>query len=241
MRRAALVATLLAVAVAAVAPPRVVLAGDAKERSKQLYKRGENAFAMGDYAHAAGYFEEAYELSQRPQLLWNVAAAHRAWFDLDHDVAHLRRARTIYQNYASLIGDAGERDEAQREIARLDEQMASLERRPAAPPAAPPPAPAPAPPLAPAPAPTAPPAIAPDPGTPMAPAEPRSAPSLAVTPPAPTASEAPATPVWKRWWPWTVMGALVAGGAAVGLYYGLRPGTSEPDGLNAGVITPTFH
>jgi len=37
----------------------------------------------------------------------------------------------------------------------------------------------------------------------------------------------PARPVYKRWWLWTIIGA-VAAGAAVGLYFGLRPGAAGP-------------
>lgn len=209
----------LVVALALLAPSPRALAADDVARSKALYKKGENAFAMGDYAHAAEYFEQSYSLSQRPQLLWNVAAAHRAWFDLDHDLAHLRRARSVYVNYASLIDVPRERDEAQREVARLDEQIAALEKKPAAPaPATPPEPPA------------------------SAPASP-SPPSEAVSPAA-AASPAPAseagTPIHKRWWLWTVVGVVVAGGAAAGLVLGLRPSTPEPDGLTAGVVKPTF-
>lgn len=224
----------LLVTLALVATASPALADDVA-RSKALYKKGENAFAMGDYAHAAEYFEQSYSLSQRPQLLWNVAAAHRAWFDLDHDAAHLRRARSVYANYASLIDVPREREEAQREIARLDEQIAALEKEPAAPPAtAPSPSRSPSPP-APRESPLA---------APPAPAV-ESPPSEALSPlpavPQAAASERDgATPVYKRWWLWTLVGVVVAGGAATGLVLGLRGDTAPPDGLNAGVVKPTF-
>lgn len=220
----------LLVAAALLAPlvaPATAVADDVA-RSKALYKKGENAFAMGDYAHAADWFEQAYNLSQRPQLLWNVAAAHRAWFDLDHDVGHLRRARSVYQNYASLIEVAREREEAQREIARLDEQIAQAERsapgRAAPLPSAPPPSPK----------------LTPQTAAP-APAQAPAVPAEAISPTgSPSSPPATSTPVWKRWWLWTAVGVVVAGGVATGLVLGLRDGGTPPDGLNAGVLRPTF-
>src|SRR5262249_34919426 len=88
-------------------------AGDVA-RGRQYYKKGEAAFAMGDYAAATDLFQRAYEETRRPQLLWNLAAAWRKRFDIDHDAAHLRRARSIYENYANLVAERREQDEARR-------------------------------------------------------------------------------------------------------------------------------
>lgn len=48
---------------------------------------------------------------------------------------------------------------------------------------------------------------------------------------APSAS----TPLYKRWWLWTSIGAVVAGGVAAGLILGLRPArVRDPDGGSTG-------
>ena len=36
-------------------------------------------------------------------------------------------------------------------------------------------------------------------------------------------------PILKKWWLWTIVGAVVVTGAGVGIYYGTRP--AEPDGV----------
>jgi len=64
----------------------------------------------------------------------------------------------------------------------------------------------------------------------LAPPE-KPAPPSSVTPPvehaataAPAPEHRPATPVYKRWWLWTVVGAVAAGGVAIGLGVGLTQG-----------------
>jgi tetratricopeptide (TPR) repeat protein len=47
----------------------------ANERAKELYLRGDRLYAEGDYEQAVATFEEAYRLSQRPALLYNMANA----------------------------------------------------------------------------------------------------------------------------------------------------------------------
>lgn len=38
-----------------------------------------------------------------------------------------------------------------------------------------------------------------------------------------SATEPEKTPIYKKWWLWTIVGVVVAGGAATGLYFALRP------------------
>jgi hypothetical protein len=52
-------------------------------------------------------------------------------------------------------------------------------------------------------------------------------------PPPEPASEAPAW--WQRWWFWTALGAVLAGGLGAGLYFGLRdPGPQGSGGIQVG-------
>jgi tetratricopeptide (TPR) repeat protein len=43
------------------------------DEARSLYQRGENAYVEGRYEAALAMFEEAYSLSARPQLLYNLA------------------------------------------------------------------------------------------------------------------------------------------------------------------------
>ena len=105
---------LLLLATVALATP--ASAGD-PGKGKELYEKGRAAYASGNYAEAIRLFEECYAVSNRASLLFNVASAHRKQFEVDHDVTHLRRARIVYENYASVatsLEAAEYRDRVQR-------------------------------------------------------------------------------------------------------------------------------
>ena len=128
MRPQTIQRVILSLALALLTAPAAVADPASDAQSREFYKKGENAFAMGNYDQAADAFQRAYELSQRPRLLWNLAAAHKRWFEIDPDVAHLRRARAVYENYAVLIGDTHEEGEARREIKELEAKIADWTR-----------------------------------------------------------------------------------------------------------------
>jgi hypothetical protein len=101
-------------------------AGDLR-KAKELYQKAEEAFAASRYAEAADLFDRSFQESNRPQLLWNVAYAHRRQFEIDRDPSRLRRAREVYLNYSELIQSASEREEARNAIDEIDQQLKALE------------------------------------------------------------------------------------------------------------------
>ena len=116
------------------------------------YRRGEQAYALGNYEQAVRHFERSYELSNFADLLYNLGMAYSQWHGLDGDVGHLRKAKRLFQNYTKRLAenpamDQSQRDEAEAQIARLDEQIAEHEKRVAAPPPVVKPDPQPQPPL----------------------------------------------------------------------------------------------
>jgi len=78
---------------------------------------------------------------------------------------------------------------------------------------------------------------------PQAPTSPQ---PLNLTPPAPAESQTLATPIYKKWWFWTIIGGVVVAGA-VGTAVGVTavkkepfPATPEPFQPNDTVLNPQF-
>lgn len=98
------------------------------------YQKGEQAYALGNYESAVRHFERSYELSNLPDLLYNLGMSYAQWFGLSNDVNHLRKARRLFQNYVKRLTedpamDQSQRDEAEAQISRVDEQIAAEEAK----------------------------------------------------------------------------------------------------------------
>lgn len=98
------------------------------------YRRGEQAYALGNYEQAVRHFEHSYELSNFADLLYNIGLAHAQWHGLDGDIAHLRKARRLFQNYIKRLAenpamDQSQRAEAEAQVARIDEQISEHEAK----------------------------------------------------------------------------------------------------------------
>ena len=155
---------------------------DDKAKAKQLYDEGLRHYNVAEYTDAIAAWKEAYLLSKKPLLLFNIGQAYRLSGDCTH-------ALLFYDNYAREQGDVPNQDE-------LDQAVAACKTAPAATtPATPPPATTTAPPAPPAPTAT-PPATTSAPTTQVtttpahpveAPARPQPAPPR-LTPPPPRAA-----------------------------------------------------
>jgi tetratricopeptide (TPR) repeat protein len=98
------------------------------------YRLGTQAYALGNYELAIVHFERSYELSNHPYLLYNLGMAYAQWHGLSPDLGHLRKARRLFQNYIKALADDAsldqeQRDEAEAQIARIDEQIAETEAK----------------------------------------------------------------------------------------------------------------
>lgn len=67
--------TVLVASFATVVQPARAQAGDDDVRAKELYRNGEQLYEEGLYEDAVVAWENAYELSKRPLLLYNIANA----------------------------------------------------------------------------------------------------------------------------------------------------------------------
>jgi tetratricopeptide (TPR) repeat protein len=169
------------------------------EQSRQHHRNAVVHFNLDEWKQAADEFKEAYRLHPDPLFLYNIAQCYRKLGD------HAE-ALSYYRKYLRAAPKASNRAEVERRIDELEAALAaSSKAREAPPPSV----------LLPSPEPTAPPPVestgaAPPPTAAVAPAPPVSV----VTAEAP-AAEPP--PVYKRWWFWAGVGAVVATGVVIGI------------------------
>ncbi len=99
------------------------------------YDKGEKAYRLGQFEDAAIAFEKAYEKSAIPDILYNIGLAYLRWYDVEPDIAHLRKAKVVFQNYVIEIQknpELGDLDEAEALIKQIDEKIAAHEEAEAA-------------------------------------------------------------------------------------------------------------
>lgn len=107
---------LLAVFVLGLAAPmaRAEAQADTENEARALFQAGTMAYEDGRYEAALGHFQQAYTLSQRPLILWNIAlAADRA--------RHDELALTTYRQFLAEVPDSPtSHDLRVRALARID-------------------------------------------------------------------------------------------------------------------------
>ena len=176
---------------------------DDRARARAAFRLGSQHYSLGEYKEALTAFKEAYRNYEDPSFLFNIAQCHR---QLDQRAEAIRE----YRMYLVNAPDASNREEVRQLIARLEHELAEERATKAAPPPG-----------------VQPPAVAATASEPVHAAPPPSTtPSLTLTASPPHER---ATPTYKKWWVWTIVGVAVAGGAAAGLALGLgRGGGSTP-------------
>ncbi|MBM4391420.1 MAG: tetratricopeptide repeat protein [Deltaproteobacteria bacterium] len=85
-------------------------------RARELYENGEILYEEGRYEDAIVAFEEAYRLSARPLLLFNIANAQER-------LGHWEEAHTTLSRYRAYA-TAGEREVLDRRISNLERRIA---------------------------------------------------------------------------------------------------------------------
>jgi tetratricopeptide (TPR) repeat protein len=197
------------------------------EEARTHFEEGTKAFNLGDFPRAVKEYRDAYNAKPDPVFLYNIAQAHR----LNND---LSQALFFYRSFLRNMPSAPNRREVEERIKTLESQLAQQKAVATAPPNNT---------VAPG---TTPPANAQTEPPPAEANENKPGPTAATTTPPPaTATTAPSTtstpaaavdlnasapepkstPVYKKWWLWTVVGVVVVG-AAVGT--GVALATSQP-------------
>lgn len=114
-------AGLLAVSLCALVPTRSALAQAADEtEARSLHEAGAAAFADGRFEAALARWLESYELSEAPELLYNIATAHDR-------LGHLAEAADYYQRYLSALPEAANRNYVERRLEVLEQLVAERE------------------------------------------------------------------------------------------------------------------
>ncbi|MDX2090178.1 MAG: tetratricopeptide repeat protein [Kofleriaceae bacterium] len=84
-----------------------------KLEAKTLYEKGNTHYNLGEYDQAVTAFKKAYELSQAPGLLFNIAQSFRLKKDYE-------QASHFYSTYLRLKPDAPNRADVEARIAEMN-------------------------------------------------------------------------------------------------------------------------
>jgi len=190
-------ATAVALLVMALSVGGAAEAASAADHQSEMKAR--EAFAAGRYDEALQLFAKLYAETLHPVYLRNIGRCHQKMREPD-------KAIDAFRDYLAKSKKlpADERTEIQGYIKEM-EALRDEQARAAAPPVVPPPSPPPALPPAPSPA-------ASDP--------------MMLTANGSASKPAGEAPVYKRWWFWTAIGAVVVGGVVTAVV--LSSGTSRP-------------
>jgi len=216
--------------VAALISSSTVRAESEKEQARRHYRLGVNHFNLGEFDEALREFKESYRLIEDPAFLYNIAQCQRKSGDL-------RGALHSYRVYLRTGKDRTVLAEVEARVREIEAQLKAEEEKSRAALPAPPPAAVNASAAANVPTvvypPTAAQATAESSGAQALPA-----PTLLPQVNAPAVSlnlndqPSPAvqrTPVYKRWWVWTIAGVVVAGALTAGILLLGSSSTSRPD------------
>jgi len=163
---------------------------DATTEARMHFSKGSAHYAVGEFAEAAEEYQAAYKLKPESALLYNAAQAYRF-------AGNYEKALVLYRNYVLFYPNAPNLAEVNSQIAKMKDAIAAK---------------------------TSPPTGTVEPGAKVTPSQPEVKP----VPPASNtkdstlvvgvrASAPSKTPVYKKWWLWTIVGVVVAGAVVGGV------------------------
>ena len=90
----------------------------AQERARLHFQSGASYYEAGSYDDALREWTRAYELSQRPELLYNLSLAHQG-------LNHLQEARDHLRRFLDEVEDVPNRANLETRIENLDRRIAA--------------------------------------------------------------------------------------------------------------------
>ena len=180
----------------------------AADDAKRHFEDGSKHYHLGEFKEAAEEYKAAYKAKPDPVFLYNIAQSYRLANDFG-------QALFFYRSYLTSTPDTANRAEIEERIRKLEAQVAAQKSLATAPPTD---------------------AVAPG-GQPKSiePSRTTTAPALGAAAPVGDSNvvvrreEPRRTPVYKKWWLWTIVGVAVAG-VAVGVSVGV---TAHPSATGA--------
>jgi tetratricopeptide (TPR) repeat protein len=186
-------------------------AADDRAHARAAFRAGSQHYNLGEFQQALDSFREAYRNYEDPSFLFNIAQCER-------QLGHKREAAREYRAYLNNSENADNRESVRQIITQLERDITADDQRSVAAAAA---------------AQAAKPAPETAAVTPQPTVEP-TAETLTASAPPPERK-----PAYKKWWVWTIVGGVVAAGAATGLVFALRP--SSPSATTSlGTSHPSF-
>jgi tetratricopeptide (TPR) repeat protein len=174
----------------------------AKEaEAKKLYDEATALYNLGQFPDAAERYKQAYTAMPLPPMLYNIAQSYRLANDF-------KNALFFYRSFLRAMPNTPSRKQVEERIVSLEAQLERNRALQSDPPTAPNPD-----------------ATTPPTETPPPTAEAPAAASQAIV--AAPADQPAATPVYKKWWLWTLVGVAVVG-VGVGVGVGLGTAKSGP-------------
>jgi tetratricopeptide (TPR) repeat protein len=102
---------------------------DSDQKARERYAAGDTAFSLGHYDDAIEAFEDAYRLSHRIGILYNIGLAYRRAYSLGGKPAQLRRALEMYESFLRQAGKVADRAQIEGVAAQLRAQVAAQDER----------------------------------------------------------------------------------------------------------------
>jgi tetratricopeptide (TPR) repeat protein len=93
-------------------------AQEALEEARTAFAAGEAAFGAGRFDEAARHFERCFEITQEPDVLYNVAATYER-------MGRLEDAMASYRRYLELRPDTSDRAQIQSRIDAIASELAA--------------------------------------------------------------------------------------------------------------------
>jgi len=101
----------------------------AEAAAKTAFAQGSDAFRLGRYPEAIQRYEDAYRLSHKVEILFNLALSNRKAYAIEQKPEYLRRALDIYKQFLRLTPDEAELRAARQNISEAAGELAAVEER----------------------------------------------------------------------------------------------------------------
>ena len=99
------------------------------QKARERYAAGDTALQLGRYDDAIQAFEDAYRLSHRVGILYNIGLAYRRAYSLQGKPAQLRRALEMYESFLRQAHAVPDRAQIEGVTAQLRAQVAAEDER----------------------------------------------------------------------------------------------------------------